>query len=161
MRWGKAHAHRTLQLHNRLELFSQTLGQGRKAWLAPVGGNQGAANEVNGCDRSARQSYFTRPADSRWLPCRVAQPEDVTVSCCSIAAAHNPERFPLGQSLIFGSVFVSIAMCTDTIYALTASALASMIRQRSGSRPYGRYISGVTFIGLGVYAALTSSRAAK
>jgi len=72
-----------------------------------------------------------------------------------------PNASPLGQSLIFGSVFVSIAMCTDTIYALTASALASMIRQRSGSRPYGRYISGVTFIGLGVYAALTSSRAAK
>jgi len=101
MRWGKAHAHRTLQLHNRLELFSQTLGQGRKAWLAPVGGNQGAANEVNGCERSARQSYFTRPAVSRWLPCRVAQPEDVTVSCCSIAAAHNPERFPPRAELDF------------------------------------------------------------
>jgi hypothetical protein len=42
---------------------------------------------------------------------------------------------------------------------LTPLALASMIRQRSGSRPYGRYISGATFIELGVYAALASSRA--
>jgi threonine/homoserine/homoserine lactone efflux protein len=73
----------------------------------------------------------------------------------------NPDASPLGQSLVFGSVFVLIAMCTDTIYVLCASALASTIRQRSAWRPYGRYISAASFIGLGVYAAFASPRSAK
>jgi len=73
----------------------------------------------------------------------------------------NPSASPLGQTLVFGCVFVSIAVCTDTIYVLTASAMASSIRRRSGWRPYGRYLSAATFIGLGVYAAFASPRSAK
>jgi threonine/homoserine/homoserine lactone efflux protein len=73
----------------------------------------------------------------------------------------NPDASPLGQSLVFGSVFVAIAMCTDTIYVLCASALASTIRRRSAWRPYGRYISAASFIGLGVYAAFAGPRSAK
>jgi threonine/homoserine/homoserine lactone efflux protein len=60
---------------------------------------------------------------------------------------------PLAQSLVLSCVFVSIAICTDTIYILTASALAIRIPRRSGLRRHSRYISAVTFIGLGVYAA--------
>jgi threonine/homoserine/homoserine lactone efflux protein len=70
----------------------------------------------------------------------------------------NPYAPALGQSLVFGCVFVSIAMCTDTIYVLMAAVLVSKIRPRVGSRPYGRYLSAATFIGLGLYAALASPR---
>jgi threonine/homoserine/homoserine lactone efflux protein len=72
----------------------------------------------------------------------------------------NPYAPALGQSLVFGCVFVSIAMCTDTIYVLMASVLISKIRPRAGSPPYGRYLCAATFIGLGLYAALASPRGA-
>ena len=70
----------------------------------------------------------------------------------------DPHRPYLGQSLIMGGVFVSIAMCTDTLYVFAASALAPAISSR---RPYGKYVSAATFIGLGVYAALASPRSSR
>src|SRR5450631_81817 len=73
----------------------------------------------------------------------------------------NPGASPLWQSLVLSCIFVSIAMLTDTIYMLTASALAPAIYRREGSRSYGRYITAASFIGLGVYAALASPRLAK
>ena len=65
----------------------------------------------------------------------------------------NPALPPLAQSLILSCVFVCIAFCTDAGYALTAAALAPNIGARSAWRPYGRYVTGLTLIGLGVVAA--------
>jgi threonine/homoserine/homoserine lactone efflux protein len=65
----------------------------------------------------------------------------------------------LGQSLVLGGVFVSIAMCTDSIYVFSASALASALRSQPRWRLYGRFLSAATFIGLGVYAAIAVPRA--
>ena len=73
----------------------------------------------------------------------------------------NPGASPLWQSLVLSCIFVAIALCTDTIYMLTASALAPAISRRGSSRSYGRYISAAAFIGLGVYAALANPRSAK
>jgi threonine/homoserine/homoserine lactone efflux protein len=69
----------------------------------------------------------------------------------------DPGASPLRQSLVLSGIFVSIAMCTDTIYMLTASALAPAISRRGSSR-CGRYITAASFIGLGVYAALANPR---
>jgi threonine/homoserine/homoserine lactone efflux protein len=73
----------------------------------------------------------------------------------------DPHRSSLGQSLTLAGVFVSIAMCTDTLYVFAASALAPAITQRVRWRPYGRYLSAATFIGLGIYAACASPRSSK
>jgi threonine/homoserine/homoserine lactone efflux protein len=73
----------------------------------------------------------------------------------------HPAAAPLAQTLFLGVVFVALALCTDTIYVFAAAALAFSLRRRARSRPYGRYLSGATFIGLGVYAALASPRAAR
>jgi threonine/homoserine/homoserine lactone efflux protein len=73
----------------------------------------------------------------------------------------DPGASPLWQSLVLSCVFVAIAVCTDTLYMLMASALAPAISRRGGSRSYGRYITAATFIGLGVYAALANPRPAK
>jgi threonine/homoserine/homoserine lactone efflux protein len=73
----------------------------------------------------------------------------------------DPGASPLWQSLVLSCVFVAIAVCTDTLYMLTASALAPAISRRGGSRSYGRYVTAATFIGLGVYAALANPRSAK
>ena len=47
----------------------------------------------------------------------------------------NPGALPLAQSLILGSVFVCIAMCTDSIYVLTAATLGARLRQADASQP--------------------------
>jgi len=73
----------------------------------------------------------------------------------------NPGASPLAQSLFLGCVFVFIAMCTDSIYVLIAAALGPRIRQPSARRPFGKYVTAATFIGLGVYAAFASPRTAK
>jgi threonine/homoserine/homoserine lactone efflux protein len=70
----------------------------------------------------------------------------------------NHGASPLAQSLVFGCVFVCIAMCTDSIYVLTAATLGVRIRQRSARRPFGKYVTAATLVGLGAYAAFTSRR---
>lgn len=73
----------------------------------------------------------------------------------------NPGASSLAQSLVLGCVFVCIALCTDSIYVLTAAKLGARMRQRLAWRPFGRYVTAATFIGLGVYAALASPRTTK
>jgi len=73
----------------------------------------------------------------------------------------HPSAAPLAQTFFLGAVFVVLALCTDTVYVFAAAALASTLRRRARSRPLGRYVSAATFIGLGVYAALASPRAAR
>jgi threonine/homoserine/homoserine lactone efflux protein len=65
---------------------------------------------------------------------------------------------PLWQSLLFGFVFVSIALCTDTVYVLMSSGVALSLRHRSAWRRYGKYLSAASFFGLGMYAAFASPR---
>jgi len=56
---------------------------------------------------------------------------------------------------------VAIAPCTDSLYALAAAKLATKLRGRSQWSAYGRYVSAAAFIGLGLYAACASPRAAR
>jgi threonine/homoserine/homoserine lactone efflux protein len=184
-------------------IVTQTLGQGRKAGLASIGGialgnlgNASAASVGLAAVFAASSTAFvvvklagaaylvflgikalrarstveaaahaTRTSAARLLRdgflVALLNPKTALFFAALLPQFINPSASPLGQSLVFGCVFVSIAMCTDTIYVLSASALASTMRRQSGWRPYGRYISAATFIGLGVYAALASPRPAK
>ena len=59
------------------------------------------------------------------------------------------------QSLILGSLFVVIGLCTDGLYAFLASALRSTLL-RGKSLPFvQRYVAGSVFVLLGVIAAST------
>ena len=184
-------------------IVTQTLGQGRKAGLASIGGialgnlgNASAASVGLAAVFAASSTAFvvvklagaaylvflgikalrarstveaaahaTRTSAARLFRdgflVALLNPKTALFFAALLPQFINPSASPLGQSLVFGCVFVSIAMCTDTIYVLSASALASTMRRQSGWRPYGRYISAATFIGLGVYAALASPRPAK
>jgi threonine/homoserine/homoserine lactone efflux protein len=73
----------------------------------------------------------------------------------------DPRAWALAQSLILGCVFVSIAMCTDALYVLAASALTPSITRQTRWVSCGKYLSAATFIGLGIYAALASPRSSK
>jgi threonine/homoserine/homoserine lactone efflux protein len=73
----------------------------------------------------------------------------------------QPGAAPLTQTLWLGCTFVLIALCTDSGYVFAAAALSGRFRRRTAARPYGRYLSAATFIGLGVYAAFAHPRTVK
>ncbi len=62
------------------------------------------------------------------------------------------------QALILGAIFVAIGCLTDGTYALTASALRSVLLSGRTLPFVQRYVAGTVFIALGVMAT-TSSRA--
>jgi threonine/homoserine/homoserine lactone efflux protein len=182
-------------------LLTQTLGHGRKAGLASVGGialgnlgNASAASVGLAAVFAASSTAFfiVKSAGAAYLiflgfrilnrssveaEARVGgsspdrrfrdglivalfNPKTALFFAALLPQFINPSAAPLWQSLLFGCVFVAIAMCTDTIYVLTASAVATAMRRRAAWQPYGRYVSAASFIGLGIYAAFASPRAA-
>ena len=70
----------------------------------------------------------------------------------------RPGASPMLQSIVLGALFVAIAACTDSAYALGASALAPWLARRRGATRLGRRMSGWSFIGLGVFGAIAGSR---
>ena len=70
----------------------------------------------------------------------------------------NPAASAAGQSVVLGAVFVLVAASTDTIYVLTANALATVIGGKRSDYAWGRYATAATFIGLGIFTAASGSR---
>lgn len=66
---------------------------------------------------------------------------------------------PMLQGLALGSLFVAIAAVTDAAYALAAGSIGPVVGRADGARRIGGYLSGLTFIGLGLFTALSGSRA--
>lgn len=70
----------------------------------------------------------------------------------------SPETSPMGQTLMLGTLFVAIATVTDSAYALAAGTVAPALTRARNVRRLGRYAGGGTFIGLGIFTALTGTR---
>jgi threonine/homoserine/homoserine lactone efflux protein len=70
----------------------------------------------------------------------------------------DPDRGPvLGQILVLGSLFVLLALLSDSLYALGAGVLAAWVRRRRGvARDAGRYAGAAVYLGLGTATALAS-----
>ena len=68
---------------------------------------------------------------------------------------------PLAQSVALGVTFVALAAATDTLYALAASTIAPRLMRSTAMRAGGRYVTGGTFIGLGLLSAFSGSRTIK
>ena len=65
------------------------------------------------------------------------------------------------HSMALGGLFVLIAACTDSLYAIAAGVLATRLGGDLRLRRWGNVLSGTAFIALGVWAALTGQRAAQ
>lgn len=65
---------------------------------------------------------------------------------------------PIVQGVTLGVLFVTIAAVTDSIYAVAAGSIGPRLTRAAPLRSLGRYVSGTTFIGLGVFAALADVR---
>ena len=72
----------------------------------------------------------------------------------------DPAGSPLAQSLTLSALFVLIAACTDTLYVLAADAIGSKIVS-IGAGSFGRYLSALSFIALGIFVACSGPRMAK
>ena len=67
----------------------------------------------------------------------------------------------LEQTLMLGILFVALASCTDSMYALTSSAAGQWFSQRTGILNTQKYVTGSIYIILGLFAATASGSTAK
>jgi threonine/homoserine/homoserine lactone efflux protein len=63
-----------------------------------------------------------------------------------------------GQTLLLASIFVGMAIITDSSYALITSSLAERLRGSRHFRKGQRYFAGLVYVGLGITTALTGSK---
>ncbi len=71
----------------------------------------------------------------------------------------SPERGNVtGQSFLLGTIFVLLAIVTDSLYALLASSLAGQLKGNRTFQKGGRYFAGLVYIGLGITTALTGAK---
>lgn len=70
----------------------------------------------------------------------------------------DPALPAIPQGIALGALFVGIAAITDTAYALAAGSVAPMLARARRLRAAGRYLSGGTFMGLGVLTAFGGPR---
>lgn len=61
----------------------------------------------------------------------------------------------VAQSLILGSMFILIGLCTDSTYALVAGTLGAWLKQQRAFAAVRRYVAGTVFVGLGLTTAFT------
>ena len=61
------------------------------------------------------------------------------------------------QILLLGILFVLLAVCTDSLYALISAGVGRLIMKRPGFQKIQRYVTGGIYIGLGVAAASTGN----
>lgn len=80
-------------------------------------------------------------------------------------AAFLPQFVAPGASAIqtpaLAALFVAIAALTDTVYALTAGAVAPRLARTGSLRASGRWLGAGVYLGLGLFAAVSGSRPAR
>ncbi|HEY7127030.1 MAG TPA: LysE family translocator [Ktedonobacterales bacterium] len=61
------------------------------------------------------------------------------------------------QMIFFGALFVLLASCTDSLYALLASTVGHRLTKQTRFQSIRRYVTGSIYIALGVTAAFAGS----
>ena len=68
----------------------------------------------------------------------------------------HPALPAAAQGVLLGTVFVAVALLTDSAYVLLAGAAASRLGGRAGVQAFGRWASAATFIALAVFATVST-----
>lgn len=71
---------------------------------------------------------------------------------------HGTGGAAMAQAMFLGALFVLIASASDAIYAIAAGTIAPWLAKHRGAGRAGRAIAGCSFIGLGVFAALSGRK---
>jgi threonine/homoserine/homoserine lactone efflux protein len=61
----------------------------------------------------------------------------------------------VAQTSVLGGLFLGLAVVTDLLYVLLASSARSLISDSHRARKRRKELSGVTYLGLGLFAALS------
>jgi threonine/homoserine/homoserine lactone efflux protein len=70
----------------------------------------------------------------------------------------DPARGAVGeQILLFGALFVLLASCTDSLYALLGSMVGHILSRNGHIRRVQRYVTGSVYIVLGITTAIIGS----
>ena len=64
----------------------------------------------------------------------------------------------MAQAMFLSALFVLIASTSDAVYALAAGAIAPWLAKHRGAGKAGRNVAGCSFIGLGIFAALSGRK---
>ena len=72
----------------------------------------------------------------------------------------DPHAPVLPQTLLLGALYVAIAACSDLAYVLLSSLIAGRLKRSASTRRRVARASALTYIGLGVLAALSGERSA-
>lgn len=71
----------------------------------------------------------------------------------------SPDRGNVtAQTLLLGAIFVIMAIITDSMYSLLASALSERLTRNRHFQKGQRYFEGLVYVGLGITTALTGSK---
>ncbi|HYZ28738.1 MAG TPA: LysE family translocator [Thermoleophilaceae bacterium] len=74
----------------------------------------------------------------------------------------DPDRGAVAlQALVLGTLFVAIALLSDSVWALASGSAADWLKARPIAVKIERWVSGTVLVGLGAAAALTSAHRAK
>jgi threonine/homoserine/homoserine lactone efflux protein len=74
----------------------------------------------------------------------------------------DPDRGAVAlQALVLGSIFVAIALFSDSLWALASGSAAEWLKARPVAIKVERWVTGTVLVGLGAAAALTSAHKAK
>ena len=65
------------------------------------------------------------------------------------------------QALVLGTMFVAIALLSDSLWALASGSAADWLKARPIAVKVERWVSGTVLVGLGAAAALTSAHKSK
>ncbi len=71
---------------------------------------------------------------------------------------HGTGSAAMTQAMFLGALFVLIASASDAVYAIAAGTIAPWLSKHQGAGRAGRTIAGCSFIGLGVFAALSGRK---
>ncbi len=69
----------------------------------------------------------------------------------------DPAGSAIVQSVLFGTLFVLIAACTDTAYVLAAGVARTTLGNVRIAPALGRYASAAVFVGLGIFTAVSGA----
>ncbi len=104
--------------------------------------------------RDARASRLFR----RGVIVNILNPKTALFFLAFLPQFVDPDQGPvLSQILVLGSLFVLLALLSDSLYAIGAGAIAMKVRARAKrSRDLGRYASAAVYVSLGTATALAS-----
>lgn len=71
---------------------------------------------------------------------------------------HGAGGAAASQAVVLSALFVLIASVSDAVYAIAAGSIAPWLARHRGAGKGGRMVAGLSFIGLGLFAALSGRK---